>query len=457
MRKAGFGNLEVLGERFGEKPSSKKVLPDITSLSAHWHKLNQQTFASVFPVMVNMATSDLSKLKISSDERTTASRGSRRWLRWIIVGSAALALAALLWWSGIVIRPSEITVTRVSMTFASRALTILNASGYVVAQRKAAVSSKATGRLQELFVEEGKVVKTGDVLAILENGDLDATLEEAKAALHVAQANLSNAEAELEDATLNYDRQKSLRESGAVSVQAFDTSDARYRKAQASVRSARFGVERAAASIKIAQVNLEYSFIRAPFDGVILTKNADIGEIVAPFGASVNSRAAVATMADMSSLMVEVDVAESGIEKIKPNSAAEIKLDAFPNDRFPGTVHMIVPTADRAKATVLTKVRFNELDPRVLPEMSAKVAFLSRPLKPDELEPFLGVPASAVKKVGGTNIVFKIVDIIAKRTPIQIGRTWSDTFEVLSGLTQGDAVALDPDKLRDGEKVKIKE
>ncbi len=122
-------------------------------------------------------------------------------------------------------------------------------------------------------------------------------------------------------------------------------------------------------------MNLEYSYIRAPFDGVILTKNADVGEVVAPFGASLNAKAAVVTMADMDSLMVEVDVAESSLERVKPGGTAEIKLDAYPEDRFPGTVHMIVPTADRSKATVMTKVKFNRLDPKVLPEMSAKWRF----------------------------------------------------------------------------------
>jgi multidrug efflux pump subunit AcrA (membrane-fusion protein) len=131
---------------------------------------------------------------------------------------------------------------------------------------------------------------------------------------------------------------------------------------------------------------------------------------------------------------VEVDVAESSLEKIKVGSSAEIRLDAFPNDRFPGTVHMIVPTADRSKATVLTKVKFNQLDPRVLPEMSAKAAFLSRPLKDDEERPFLGIPLSALKKAGKQDIVFKINDAIANSVPVKVGRSWDDTVEILSGL-----------------------
>ncbi len=170
------------------------------------------------------------------------------------------------------------------MTFPSRALTMLNASGYVVAQRKAAVSSKASGRFERLYVEEGKSVKKGDIVAELENDDLEATLAEARAGLKVASADLNNADAELEDATLNYNRQKSLKESGAVSEQALDSSEARFKKASAAVRSSKFRVDKAEASVKVAEVNLEQSFIRAPFDGVVLTKSAEEGEVVAPLG-----------------------------------------------------------------------------------------------------------------------------------------------------------------------------
>jgi HlyD family secretion protein len=163
-------------------------------------------------------------------------------------------------------------------------------------------------------------------------------------------------------------------------------------------------------------------------------------------------------MADLSSLMVEVDVAESSLEKVQVGAAAEIRLDAFPNDRFPGTVHMIVPTADRSKATVMTKVKFDQLDPRVLPEMSAKAAFLSRPLNDDEAGPFLGIPLSALKKVGKQDIVFKINDAIAYSVSVKLGRSWDDTVEILSGLNEGDTVVLSPDKrLESGRRVNVKE
>jgi RND family efflux transporter MFP subunit len=403
---------------------------------------------------------DLSNLKIDTTLRASSTQAKKKkrliWLAAILPPAALLA--GYIVWSGILAPPADIETTKVPLTFASRALTLLNASGYVVAQRKAAVSSKATGRLDQLYVEEGRSVKRGELLAKLENQDLSATLEEARAALKVATANLRNAEAELEDATLNYNRQKALRESGSVSVQSFDTAEARYKKAVAADRSARFAVDRAGASVKVAEVNLEYSMIRAPFDGVVLTKNADIGEVVAPFGASVNSKAAVVTMADLSSLMVEVDVSESSIEKVKIGGKAEIRLDAFPNERFSGTVHMIVPTADRSKATVLTKVKFDSLDNRVLPEMSAKVSFLARPLKPDETKPFIGITASAIHKKAGSDVVYKINGGIAHEVAVKTGRTWNGTVEILSGLKEGEVIAIDSNKkLADGRRVKVKE
>jgi multidrug efflux pump subunit AcrA (membrane-fusion protein) len=190
---------------------------------------------------------------------------------------------------------------------------------------------------------------------------------------------------------------------------------------------------------------------------MILTKNADVGEVVAPFGAATNAKAAVVTMADMNSLMVEVDVSEVGIAKIQVGGAAEIRLDAFPDERFPGTVHMIVPTADRAKATVLTKVAFNRRDTRVLPEMSAKVAFLSRPLAEGEDRPFLGAPAASVVQKGQDWRVFVVKNSVVEERKISIGRRWPDFVEALSGLKDGELIALNPEGLSNGTRVVIEQ
>lgn len=405
-----------------------------------------------------MAQEDLNLLKIDSDDRTIASRlKHRRRFFWIIIVCLILCLMlAILGWTGRLLPAARVSVTKVALTLPSRALTQLNASGYVVAQRKAAVSSKATGRIHKLFLEEGKVVKKGEVLAQLENEDLLASLAEAKASLRVARAVLNNAEAELADATLNYNRHKMLKETGAVSEQAFDAAEARYKKALAGETQARFAISRAEASLKLAEVNLDYSFIRAPFDGVILTKNADEGEIVAPFGAATNAKAAVASMADLNSLMVEVDVSESSLEKVRLGGPVEIRLDALSKERFPGTVHTIVPTADRSKATVLTKIKFDALDPRILPEMSAKVAFLSRPLAENEHQPVLGIPRSAIIISNERQYVFVVNDSRAYLVAIKTGRDWGDLVEIISGLKEGDLVITKPTKkITDGRRLQL--
>jgi multidrug efflux pump subunit AcrA (membrane-fusion protein) len=163
-------------------------------------------------------------------------------------------------------------------------------------------------------------------------------------------------------------------------------------------------------------------------------------------------------MADLSSLMVEVDVSEASLEKVRLGQAVEVRLDAFPEDRFAGTVHMIVPTADRSKATVLTKIKFKKLDSRVLPEMSAKAAFLSRPLGPDEHKPFLGIPRSAVKSANGQKTVYRVNEARARQVAVETGREWGDTVEMLSGIQDGDIVILKPgDQVREGRRVKVPE
>ena len=406
-----------------------------------------------------MKNDDLSKLRIKSDQKWNQESPLKKRLVWGgIIGAFLILSASVVLWSGILQRPIEVHAAKITRTYPSKALTILNASGYVVAQRKAAVSSKATGRLEKLYVEEGRQVKQGDVIAQLENRDLKAALEEAKANLRVSTANLKNAVAELDDATLNYNRQSSLKQSGSVSIQAVDSAEARYKKAVAAETSAKFSVEKSEASVKVAEVNLEQSYILAPFDGVVLTKSAEEGEVVAPMGASLNAKASVVSMADMLSLMVEVDVSESSLEKVKLGGPAEIRLDAFPNDRFAGRVHMIVPTADRSKATVLTKVKFDKLDEKVLPEMSSKVAFLSRPLSEHENEPFLGVPLSAVTRESGKDIVFQVQNGVALKKTVELGRRWNDTVEILSGLKEGDIVISRlNDHISDGSRVRLRD
>ena len=208
--------------------------------------------------------------------------------------------------------------------------------------------------------------------------------------------------------------------------------------------------------MKEAEVSLEYTIIRAPFDAVVLTKNADIGDIVTPIGAAADAKAAVVTIADMDSLKVEVDVSESNIEQVRVGQPCEIQLDALPNDRFRGVVHMIVPTADRSKASILVKTAFLEKDPRILPEMSAKVAFLSRQVSAEEEKPFTALPATAVVTRDGETVVFVVRDNRVLNTSVHLGRQLDTMVEILNGVEVGDRVVMTPlDKMKDGIKVKM--
>ena len=277
-------------------------------------------------------------------------------------------------------------------------------------QRKAAVASKVTARLEELFVEEGSKVKKDQVLARLENADLAATLRQAEANLNVARSSVDQARAELNDARVNFEREKRLLAREFTTRSVYDAAEARYKKAQASVAGAESSVRANQAAVKEARVSLNYTYIRAPFDAVVLTKNADIGDIVTPIGAASTAKAAVVTLADMSSLKVEADVSESNLGKLKAGQPCQIELDAIPDTRFDGAVHMIVPTADRTKATVMVKVNFSRLDPRILPEMSAKVAFLSREVTGDEKRSRTAVSGKAITERKGGKYLFIVKD-----------------------------------------------
>ncbi len=375
----------------------------------------------------------------------------------IFLGLVLLGLAGLYLW-GPLQAAQEVTTTVVARLYPAQAYTVLNASGYVVAQRKAAVSSKSTGRLAFLGVEEGSRVKKGQVLASLENEDLIAARDQAIAQVKQAEADLGTARAEAVDAGLQYRRYKTLVTQDLIAKQDFDTADARDKKALAGVAAAQARIKVAQAGLANAQAALEYTYIRAPFDGVVTTKYAEVGEVVAPFGAAVNARAAVVTMADLNSLMVEVDVAESNLDKVRLGQPCEISLDAIPDRRFAGEVHMIVPTADRTKATVLTKVKFLEKDDRILPEMSAKVAFLSQALDPAARQARLIIPKGALITREGRAYSFLVTGNRVKLVPVTLGLTMNDLVEVAGGLKEGDRVVLNPPaSLKDGARVKVKE
>ena len=404
-----------------------------------------------------MAEEDLSKLKIDKTQPAFKTTGKRRKKLYVIAGIVLLVLIVLAL-AGVFSPAVRVDVVTVQQFYPAQSFTLLNASGYVVPQRKAAVASKITARLQELFVEEGNRVKKDQVLARLENADLAATLRQAEANLNVSRASVDQANAELNDAKVNFDREKRLLAKEFTTRSVYDAAEARYKKGMAAVSGAKSQVRANEAAVREASVSLEYTYIRAPFDGVVLTKNADIGDIVTPIGAASTAKAAVVTLADMSTLKVEADVSESNLSKLKLGQPCQIQLDAIPDARFEGTVHMIVPTADRTKATVMVKVSFNRLDPGILPEMSAKVAFLSREVSDREKAPRLAVHRKAVIEKNGKRFVFIVREGKAILTEITTQDTFGDMIEIKSGAASGEKVVLNPPpRLSNGSRVKINE
>ena len=400
-----------------------------------------------------MTAPDLSKLQIDRNAPRAARRG-RRWWLWV-VGLALLAAAGAAAVGGWFGAPVEVQTVTVTTAYPTQAITALNATGYVVAQRKAAVASKATGRLEWLGVTEGSRVNAGDIIARLENRDVTAARDQAAASVKVADANLEQARAELADAERAFRRSEELLAKKFISDSAHDAAVARYEKAKAAVRGQEAAVAVARANLRSAEVALDQTLIRAPFDGVVLTKSANVGDNITPFSNALDTKGAVVTMADMATLEVEADVAESSLAKIKVGQPAEIQLDAIPGERSAGIVSRIVPTVDRAKATVLVKVRFVDPDPRVLPDMSAKVAFLERAPTADERKPVAAVQKAAVVGEGAARHVFVVKDGVAAKRTVETGAELGDLIAV-RGLAAGERVVASPlDRSLDGRKVKV--
>jgi RND family efflux transporter MFP subunit len=398
-----------------------------------------------------MPDSDISKLAIQREGTNRLPR-RRRGLQLLL---AVAGLAAVAWIGLGLTRPMVVETTTASLAYPSQGITLINATGYVVASRKAAVASKASGRLEWLGVTEGSRVKQGEVIARLENKDVAAQAQQAEAGVRVARGQREQAEAELRDATQAANRAKDLFAKGFIAESARDTAVARYDKARAALSAASAGVAAAEASLESARVALDYTMIRAPFDGVVLTKHANVGDVVTPFTSALETKGAVVTMADMATLEVEADVSESSLQRVSIGQACEIQLDAVPDTRFAGQVSRIVPTVDRAKATVLVKVRFTALDPRVLPDMSAKVAFLSRPLQAGEQQPRTVLNPGALLEEGGQSYAFLVKDKRARRTAVTAGGRIGDLREIRSGLKPGDIVVVRPGSLRDGARVEV--
>ena len=402
-----------------------------------------------------MSQVDLSKLSLNKGAAPAALLAARRrkkWIKWGVIALLVAGVAAALGWRS-AHAPAEVELATVTTAYPTQAYTLLNATGRVVAARKAAVSTKATGRLEYLGVQEGSVVKAGQVLARLEALDVSATRDQARAGGTAARANLQQGTAELVDAEGNFRRTQDLFDKKFVSAAQLDIAKARLDRAKASVASLNAAIGVADAQTRSASVSVEQTLIRAPFDGVILTKSANVGDIITPFSSAADSKGAVVTMADMATLEVEADVAESSIAKVAVRTPCEITLEAFPELRLLGEVSRIVPTVDRAKATVLVKVAFVERDTRVLPDMSAKVAFYKQKPTDADRKPVTALRKEAVATRDGKTVAFVFDEKNVKLVAVKQGRDLGESVEV-SGLKTGDRVVLKPDaKLLDGAAV----
>ncbi|MGH7829811.1 MAG: efflux RND transporter periplasmic adaptor subunit [Candidatus Binatia bacterium] len=388
---------------------------------------------------------DLSSLRIDRNESAEFSRRPRTARRIAVSAIVLVLLAGGLFLLRALSPGVEVQLATASFSSPAQASAVLTASGYVVADRKAAVASKGTGRLVYLGVEEGDRVKRGQVIARLEDDDVVAALNRAK-------ENLRLSEADLKDAQRSLERQRVLIEKQLVAPAEYDAAEARYKRVVASIEAAR-------ATVKEAEAAVENTRIVAPFDGTVLSKNADVGEIVAPLAGAAGSRGAVVTIADMSSLEVEADVSEASITRVVSGQPCEITLDAYPERHYAGYVDKVVPTADRAKATVMVKIKFQSYDQRVLPEMSAKITFLPPGTKDlaKMFQPVLTVPASAVATRNGRQVVYRVEKDKAVEVPVVLGREMGGQIEIQQGLKAGEKVIASVDeKIRPGTRIAVK-
>ena len=380
----------------------------------------------------------LTRLLIDRDPTAAALRRRRPWWRsgrvWV---GAALALAAIGWGLSQRGRPVQVELGTVAAAYPSQGIAVLSATGHVSASTRASVSSKGTGRLEWLGVQEGQRAVKGEVIARLESNDVRAQREQAAAAVEAAKANLAQGQAELVDADLALKRARDLAQRNFISYSEVDSAVARHDKGAAGIASLRAQIDVAEANLRAAEVAVQQTLILAPFTGVVLTKNANVGDILTPFSAASGTTGAVVTMADMTTLEIEADVSESSIAKISVGQPAEIQLDAFPELRLAGRVSRVVPDVDRSKATLLVKVHFDETDARVLPDMSAKVTFLSRRLEPSERAAVPAVRPEAVVTRGGKSYVF----VVSQPTPDAAGQV--AMTEVRVGARIGDLVRIE--------------
>jgi RND family efflux transporter MFP subunit len=398
------------------------------------------------------------------DELRIERKAPPRTLPWVLVLVALVILAsaaigAVWWFNG----PKPIAVhTIVAREVTSGGngggdRTLLNASGYVTARREATVSSKVTGKVTEVSVEEGMKVEAGQVLAKIDSSNVEQSLHLAEAQLESAKAALGETKANLAHAQREWERRKAA--GNASSQLDLDRAETDAKAFQARLDRQMAEIAVAEGELAVWKQQLDDTIIRAPFSGIVTTKNAQPGEMISPMSVGGFTRTGICTIVDMSSLEIEVDVSESYINRVEPGQPVEATLDSYPNWRIPGKVIAIIPTADRQKATVKVRIGFEKLDPRILPDMSVKVAFQSAaPATAKSVERVVVIPKAAVRQQDGREIVWVVRDGRVERRAVTIASSGADEVSIAAGLSAGERVVADKaEGLVDGARVTVEE
>ena len=406
--------------------------------------------------MTGTTKPNLSDLKIDRSAKT-GDGGNRRLILIAAAALVTLAVIAILVVGGRSAPEVEVAVARSANT--TGATTVLNASGYVEPRRKSTVSSKITGKVTEVLVDEGMVVEEGQVLARLDDSDARRRYEAIRADRDVARAGIDELEVNLADAERTLRRVQDLREQGVASVQDLDSATAAVDALRAKLRLAGSSLDAANAQLAVSAQDLENYTVRAPFAGIAVSKDAQPGEMVSPVSAGGGfTRTGISTIVDMTSLEIEVDVNESHIAKVYPGQPADAVLDAYPDWHLPATVRTVIPTADRQKATVKVRLTFDELDPKILPDMGVKVAFQETSEEQEAAaEARALVPQAAVFDLDGRSNVFVVEDAILDRRAVSLGRSVGSDVEVMAGVIAGETVVVNGQgDLKDGDSVRIR-
>jgi RND family efflux transporter MFP subunit len=406
----------------------------------------------------------LNQLRIDRSE-PPASDGGRG--KWWATGIAVVIIAGLGVWyllrpTGVVVTTAEAQPANSGGSAAIGGASLLDASGYIVARRRATVSSKVTGKVVEVRLEEGQRVEAGEIIARLDDSNWRAALAQSNAQLQQAQVNLVSAQSAFDDAKPIFQRNEQQKAAAVISAQNFDEAHAQFNVARNNLLIAQSALDAARAGVAVAQRNLDDTVIRAPFSGVVTEKAAQPGEMVSPVSAGGGfTRTGIGTVVDMDSLEVEVDVSENFINRVRPQQPVTIKLNAYPDWDIPGSVIAMIPTADRAKATVKVRIAIKQKDPRIIPEMGARVSFLSEKEAPapgatTAAAPGVIIPAEAIATSGDLSVVYVVHDSSVERRAVRLGAKTSAGQIVIAGLSVGNIVALgDLAKLHDGARIRI--